>query len=113
MIYIASPYTAPDPHLMHIRFEYAEEYTAALLKKKFWCYSPIVHCHLLAEKYSLPPDFDYWMDYNFHMLARADELHVLCLVGWKESKGVTAEIKRWKQISTKKITYVDPEKVDL
>lgn len=92
MIYLASPYSHPDPLIMKTRFLLAEQCTAALLQRKDWVYSPIVHCHELASKYNLPTDFVYWQEYNVAMLRRCEELFILAIPGWRESKGVTAEL---------------------
>lgn len=92
MIYLASPYSHPDPLVMKTRFLLAEQVTAILLERKLWVYSPIVHCHELAAKYSLPTDFAYWQEYNIDMLRRCDFFFILDISGWKESKGVTGEL---------------------
>ncbi len=91
-IYLASPYTDPDPDVMQHRFEAAERVTAQMLKDGEAVYSPIVHCHELARRYDLPKDFDFWEKYNFRMLAVSCEVAVLRLDGWAESKGVGHEI---------------------
>lgn len=91
MIYLASPYTHPDPLIMKTRFLLAEQCTAAMLFEGHFVYSPIVHCHEIAQKYSLPSDFSFWKTYNFDMLRRADKFYILDIPGWAESKGVMAE----------------------
>src|SRR6478752_4572437 len=95
MIYLASPYSHPDPLIMKTRFLLAEQVTATLLKERLWTYSPIVHCHELSQKFTLPTDFAYWKEYNFHMLRRAEGFWILAIPGWQESKGVTAELDAW------------------
>lgn len=89
-IYVASPYSG-SVDIMEARFRLAETYVAWLLSSSIWCYSPIVHCHEIARRYSLPIDFDYWQKYNRAMLAKASQLHILCIDGWQASKGVKAE----------------------
>lgn len=91
MIYLASPYSHPDPIIRKTRFLLAEQATAGLLTLGFFPYSPIVHCHELAEKYYMAPDFSFWRDYNIDMLRRADAFYILRIEGWAESKGVTHE----------------------
>jgi hypothetical protein len=95
MIYLATPYTHADPTIVEKRYEEAMAYTHYLLERKRWVYSPIVHCHELAKRHSLPTDFDYWRRYNYHILSRCDELYVLGIEGWRESKGVRAELEFW------------------
>lgn len=93
MIYLASPYSHPDSLTMRTRFLLAEQVTAQLLRERMFVYSPIVHCHELAQKFSLPTSFEFWKAYNFDMLRRADDFFILRIPGWEESKGVTAELE--------------------
>lgn len=93
MIYLASPYTSSDPLIVRTRFLIVEQVTAILMEKGNYIYSPIVHCHELAAKYTLPTDFEYWKGYNIDMIRRADQFAVLTIPGWKESKGVQGELE--------------------
>lgn len=95
-IYLASPYSSPDPLIRKTRFLLAEQVTAAMLTRREWVYSPIVHCHELAMRHELPGAFAFWKDYNFAMLQQATALIVLAIPGWKESRGTQAEIGLWK-----------------
>ncbi len=95
MIYIASPYTHDDHIVVAARYKATQEYVARLFKEKVWAFSPIVHCHALAQEFELPTDANYWKEYNLHMLVRADALHVLELDDWKESEGVHNEVFFW------------------
>lgn len=88
MIYLASPYTADPVNL----FSRTQKLTARLLKHGHHIYSPIVHCHELAQQYDLPTDFKFWQAYNFDLLARADQIWVAWLDGWSKSKGVRGEL---------------------
>lgn len=98
MIYVASPYSHMDYVVRDMRYQETQSYVATLFEKKLWAFSPIVHCHALAHAFDLPTDAEYWKEYNLHMLARADELHVLQLTGWAESEGVRNEIFFWKAL---------------
>ena len=91
--YLASPYTHPDPAVKESRYRTALFATARLLEKKIWVHSPIVHCHHLALEAGLPDSFDFWMEYNFAILAQAKELLVLRMDGTDESVGVRSEMK--------------------
>ena len=110
MIYVASPYTNDDNVVTERRFILTEDYVASLFQQKLWAFSPIVHCHALAKEFRLPTDADYWKEYNLHMLARADVLHVLRLSGWENSEGVKNEIFFWKALKhNPEIIAVQPE----
>lgn len=107
-IYIASPYSHADPEVRERRYQQVMYYTAALLGTRRWCYSPIVHCHELANTHNIPTDAQYWMNYNFAMLSSAKELHVYCLDGWQDSVGVAAETAFWRQHSERNVVFIDP-----
>lgn len=91
--YLASPYSHPNPAVMEARFLAAEALLAHLLKSKTWVYSPIVHCHTLANRHNMPTDAQFWASYNLAMLHRASGLYVFTLPGWSESKGVEKEMQ--------------------
>ena len=93
MIYLASPYSHSDILIMKTRFLLAEEITAQLIMAGKFVYSPIVHCHELAQKFELPKDFVYWRRYNIDMLRRADQMYILDIPGWDESQGVKFELQ--------------------
>ncbi len=97
-IYLASPYSHPDPGVVENRYQSVMAYTALLLIKKQWVYSPIVHCHEMAKKHKLPTDAAYWQDYNETMLRAADELYVLMLHKWQNSVGVRMELEFWENL---------------
>ena len=90
-IYLASPYSDPDPLIRELRHYQAMRATADLLRAGRYVYSPIVHCHELAKKYALPTHFDFWQNYNFAMLRAASFFAILQADGWKDSLGVLAE----------------------
>ena len=91
MIYIASPYTHPSASMRQQRYLAAQEYNAYLLSQRRIAYSPIAHCHPMAENHGMPTDIDYWRHFNAEMLRKASALHILMLEGWKESIGVQWE----------------------
>lgn len=91
--YLASPYSSPNKTIQEIRYKFALRATAWLMQKGFHVFSPIVHCHELAKEFALPRDAEYWKEYNFCMLERADHLHLLLVDGWEESRGMRQEIE--------------------
>lgn len=93
MIYLASPYSHPDPLQVKTRFLLVEQCTVSLIKKGEYVWSPIVHCHEMATKYEMPTDAQFWKNYNFDFMRKADAIYVLCIPGWRESKGVKMEIE--------------------
>ena len=97
-IYLASPYSHPDPEVREARYIAVRDATTWHLQRRLWVYSPIVHCHDLAKAGGLPTDFDFWQDYNRTMIFHADSLYVLVIAGWQQSKGVTKEILYAKEL---------------
>lgn len=91
-IYIASPYTDPDPELRKLRFLDALHYVGELTRRGQIVYSPIVHNHEVALKCNLPGDINFWKEHNATFLRLASKLHVLQLPGWDRSRGVLYEI---------------------
>lgn len=89
--YLASPYSHKDPAVMQHRFECAEHALAWLLSARRWTYSPIVHCHAMAQCFNFPTDAKFWEEYNHAMIRRSSGLIVLLIDGVMESKGVKEE----------------------
>lgn len=93
MIYIASPYSDPDPAVMEQRFDAVARYAGQLMNEGLVVYSPIVHCHPIAVRVGLPRTWDFWKKFDTEMIRRATELQVLMVPGWRESKGIAAEVE--------------------
>jgi hypothetical protein len=90
--YLGSPYSSTDPVIRNNRYLEACHVTAAMLKQNLIVFSPIVHCHMLAEMYDLPTDFTFWEHYCLGMLRQASEIVVLRLDGWEQSIGLRQEV---------------------
>jgi hypothetical protein len=93
MIYVASPYSHDSKQIMHERYLDVMEYCHHLLLQGHFPFSPIVYGHELALRHDLPTDAEFWWNFNEAFMRRANCLHVYCLPGWKESKGVKKEIE--------------------
>lgn len=107
MIYLASPYHSESNAKRHHRVTMASICTAHFLLKGRCIFSPIVHNHQLAIEHDLPKKWSFWKNLDLNMLRRAEALWVLTLPGWRESRGVTAEINFAKKIGLN-IKYVKP-----
>lgn len=93
MKYLASPYSHPQSMIQQVRYELALEALTNLTRAGLCIYSPIVHYHnvYLSDNITIRPDFEFFRKINFEMLGYADEILVLKIQGWGESKGVTGE----------------------
>lgn len=109
LIYLASPYSTPIVSGFSIqeRYRLTKLATLELIKQGFSVWSPIVHCHKLAEIGDLPKDAQFWQEYNYAFVARCSCIFVLMLEGWRKSLGVVMEIK-WADELGKSVYYVDP-----
>jgi hypothetical protein len=92
MIYLASPYSNPEPAVREERFQAACAATAALVRAGHQVYSPIVHGHPLTQHH-VAGDWRFWERHAYWHLERCDEIFVLMLDGWETSQGVQAEIE--------------------
>jgi hypothetical protein len=105
MIYLASPYSHPDPDVMEGRFKCVCVLAADLMRRGERIFSPIAHTHPIAVAGELPRGWDFWRQYDEDMIRAADEVWVYTMDGWRESKGVQAEIEIAKAMG-KPVRYV-------
>lgn len=93
LAYLACPYSHPDRSVRVSRFEAANRATAALMDRGLVVFSPISHTHPVAEQCELPKGWDFWEQFDRAYLSVCHSIYVLCIDGWRESVGVTAELK--------------------
>lgn len=106
LIYLASLYSLESTsRIRQRRFERVQKLTALMLKDGYIVFSPIVYNHPLAIEYKLPPGWDFWKRIDTYYVNRCDSMLILKDEGWKNSIGVTAEIKM-AQKTFKKIAFV-------
>ena len=92
MIYLASPYSHPDPVVRDRRYLAACRAAVDLLKTGETVFSPVVQGHALS-RLGLPTDWQFWERHDREHLRLCDEVAVLALDGWRDSIGVRAEIE--------------------
>lgn len=92
MIYLASPYSHPDPAIREARFRAVCLHAARMVVDGLMVFSPIAHSHPICVSGGLQGDFERWQAFNTAMLARCQSLAVLQLPGWINSHGTIAEI---------------------
>ena len=93
MIYLACPYSDPDPAVRRDRFLKANKQAALFMSEGLHVFSPISHCHPIARQGDLPTNWKYWKAYDKKILSICSELCVLTIPGWKKSKGVRGEME--------------------
>ena len=106
MIYLASPYSHPDPLVRQARFDTACRVTANLIQAGQAVVAPIVQGHPLV-RFGVPGDWSFWKPLAREYLARCDKLVVLQIDGWRDSEGVQAELELARALG-KRVDYLEP-----
>ena len=104
MIYLASPYSHINPAVREERFLQVRFVTVAMLRAGQPVFSPIVYGKDLEKQIGYT--FENWQILNDAMIKACEVMFVLCLDGWKESRGVAHEIKLARSLG-KAIAYID------
>lgn len=104
-IYLAAPYTHPDPEIVKYRVDKINETAALLMSEGHIVFSPISHSHYIAVDNDLPTGFEFWQEMNHSFIDWCDVVYVLYLEGYAESKGVADEIEYCKKTNTPFYVY--------
>ena len=92
IVYLAVPYSHPNPKWRELRVLAADLAAAALMQAGFVVFSPISHSHPISL--CLPVEvnnLEFWQEQDFPLLGQADIMVTLALPGMLESNGVRAE----------------------
>lgn len=118
MIYLACPYWHEHHLIRDYRVAQAECAAALLSEAGELVYSPISHsqgikkgAEVLGLEIRHTDQHDYWMRHSIEMLGSCSRIIVLCLDGWRESKGVTEEVAFAKEESIP-LTYAAIDRSD-
>lgn len=91
-IYLASPYSHPDPQVMENRFITICIVAGVLMSKGYTVFSPIAHSHPIAQHLCNPLNHGFWLEQDLQFLQNwADEMWVCMMDGWDASKGIQIE----------------------
>lgn len=93
MIYLATPYSHPDPAVQESRFHAACIIAGRLISRGEMVFCPIAHNHPIADKCELPKGFDYWRKFDQAMIRSCSKVVVCKMEGWADSLGIAAEIR--------------------
>jgi hypothetical protein len=110
VIYLACPYTHPDPAVRRARFEIATAVAADLIRAGHIVYSPITMTHpidlvLAGESNTLGSE--YWVAFDEAFMEMCSEMVVIQLDGWQQSNGIRREMAYFTD-RKKPIRYLDP-----
>lgn len=94
LAYLACPYTHENAPVREARANTATDY-AARMTARMAVFSPITQGPQLAQylRPSITQHHKFWMDQCIPILRVCQELYVLPLSGWRQSKGVQEEIE--------------------
>lgn len=93
MVYLAGPYTHSDRGVRERRFRAVTRVAADLIQKGVHVFSPISHSHPMVDLCGLRVDWEYWEAFDRFHLGQCHKMIVLKLDGWRQSRGVQAEIR--------------------
>jgi hypothetical protein len=94
IVYLACPYTDPDPKVRSHRFKRVTSAAAHLIEQGLIVYSPLTMTHpidlvLTAEGETLGSD--YWVRFDEAFMAVCSKMVILKLEGWETSSGISRE----------------------
>lgn len=92
MLYLASPYSHPDPLMKEQRALEAAKATAKLIYANVLTFSPIAHSHPM-HLFGLDGDWKYWEKLDTWFIERCNAVVVLTIAGWDRSQGIAAEVR--------------------
>jgi len=110
MIYLASPYSDPDPDVRQFRYEAAEEFVweQTFVKERF-IYSPIVYMHNAGLRFGGATDAKTFAHANYLSFSKsASALWILTIPGWRTSIGTKLEYI-WAKKLDRPFHFVDPD----
>ena len=112
MIYLASPYSHPDPAVEHNRCDMACRAAAHFINRGYPVISPIAHSHVLHVTYGCGGDWATWAEIDRTLIAASDEVWVLTIDGWADSAGIEREVEfaEGMGIPVKCVDYIEPTK---
>jgi len=93
LVYLACPYSHPDPAVRFMRAQLASLTAAELMREGSPVFSPLSHSHMMSENGGLPDEWAFWERVDRPILRQCERMIVLKLDGWDKSVGVAAEIK--------------------
>ena len=92
-IYLAVPYSNPDPEIREKRYNAVTRLTGLMSKEGYIVFSPITHSHPVAKMTKLSGGWGFWSKIDYAFIRACKICVVYMLPGWRQSVGVQAEIK--------------------
>ena len=83
MIYLATPYSHPDPEVMKARFRQACRIAGELMLAGKVVYCPIAHTHAIAEETGIDRTWEFWERFDRPFIEVCTEVCVAKMDGWE------------------------------
>jgi uncharacterized protein DUF1937 len=114
IVYLACPYTDPDPEVRKHRFDCVTMAAAHLIEQGLIVYSPLTMTHpvdLVLAREGETLGSDYWVRFDEAFMAVCSRMVILKLDGWESSSGVRRETE-WFVSHGQPIEYLEWSKVE-
>lgn len=109
LIYLSAPYSSCDADVRRRRAEAASVAMTRILASGSLVVCPLVMNHAAFEgTEGAGPDATYWRELEIRLTAACDELVVLTLPDWRESRGVAREIALF-EASGRPVAFLNAE----
>ncbi len=93
LLYLACPFTHSSPEIQEYRYRLSCRVAAKLMRCGITVFNPLSHsvpiCEFIGD---IKDQHSFWMAVDLPILRRSDEILVLGLPGWTESRGVRSEM---------------------
>lgn len=113
ILYLACPYSHPDPAVREYRYSTVNRVAALLMKSNIVVFSPLSHSVTIARHIpETEMDHQFWLFQDLPLLRLVDEVLIVGLEGWTESRGVKAELFEAMALG-KPVTQIEEGDIDL
>lgn len=86
IVYVAGPYSNPDPAIRSVNVNQAMFYTAKLTEMGLWCFSPILNSNFPGAD---DASWEHWLTGDLRLLAACDAIYLM--PRWELSRGARRE----------------------
>lgn len=110
--YLACPFSHEDSEVEIARWNLSTQVAAHMMGNDM----PHVHNPLTTSLLyqnindSIPSSWHFWERVDFEYLSMSSKLYVLKINGWRQSRGVSAEIK-YAEDNDMEVSYIDPDSI--
>lgn len=113
MIYLAMPYSDPNPVVRKEREQLFYQVQADLIERGYFVVSPLDKIHMCCEQ-DMNVSWEYWEQYSYALLKLCNKVILITAEGFNRSTGVKAELQAARELGIPIYMYnLDTRTVDL